>query len=177
MYWKLFSSFFKLGLFTFGGGYAMYPLLQREIVTENQWASETELMDYYAISQVVPGIISVNTANFIGYRQKGRLGSLAAVMGFLMPSIIIIFALFSLLTQFSSHPVVQNAFAGIRLAVCALVLHAVIKMAAIGLVDGLTVGVFVVTILMILIFSLNPIYIVIAGAVLGGLVRLNRDPA
>lgn len=85
MYWKLFSTFFKLGLFTFGGGYAMYPLLQREIVTENQWASETELMDYYAISQVVPGIISVNTANFIGYRQKGRLGSLAAVMGFLMP--------------------------------------------------------------------------------------------
>lgn len=177
MYWKLFSTFFKLGLFTFGGGYAMYPLLQREVVTEKGWATEEELMDYYALSQVIPGIISVNTANFIGYRQKGRLGSLAAVAGFLAPSIIIIFALFSLLSQFSSHPVVQNAFAGIRLAVCALVLQAVIKMAKVGLVDALTVMIFIATILIILIFSLNPIYIVIAGAILGGIVRLNRDPA
>lgn len=172
MYWKLFRTFFKLGLFTFGGGYAMYPLLQREVVTRYGWAGEAELMDYYALSQVIPGIISVNTANFIGYRQKGRLGSLAAVAGFLLPSIIIIFALFSLLAQFSHHPVVQHAFAGIRLAVCALVLQAVLKMGRVGLVDGLTIAIFICTIAIILIFSLNPIYIVIAGAILGGWVRL-----
>ncbi len=177
MYRQLFTTFFKLGLFTFGGGYAMYRLLQREVVTEKGWATEAELMDYYALSQVIPGIISVNTANFIGYRQRGRLGSLASVSGFLLPSIIIIFALFSLLTKFSSHPIVQHAFSGIRLAVCALVLQAVIKMSRVGLIDRFTRLLFIVTMLVILIFSLNPIYIVIAGGILGGWVRLDRDAA
>lgn len=172
MYWKLFSIFFKLGMFTFGGGYAMYPLLQREVVTGQGWASEEELLDYYAISQVIPGIISVNTANFIGYRQKGRLGALVSVLAFLLPSIIIITAIFTFLTQFSSTPIVQHAFAGIRLAVCALVLQTVIKMAKVGIVDYLTAALFIVTMLVIIIFSLNPVYPVIVGAIIGGLARL-----
>lgn len=171
MYWKLFSIFFKLGLFTFGGGYAMYPLLQREIVDGQGWASEPELLDYYALSQAVPGIISVNTANFIGYRQKGKRGALVAVLGFLLPSIIVITLIFSFLTQFSSEPIVQHAFAGIRLAVSALVLQTVLKMATVGLVDRLTVALFMLTILVVLVFSLNPVYPVLAGALIGGLAR------
>ena len=171
MYWKLFSIFFKLGLFTFGGGYAMYPLLQREIVTEQGWTSEQELLDYYALSQAVPGIISVNTANFIGYRQKGKRGALVAVLGFLLPSIIVITLIFSFLTQFSSEPIVQHAFAGIRLAVSALVLQTVLKMAKVGLVDHLSVALFILTILVVLVFSLNPVYPVLAGALIGGLAR------
>lgn len=177
MYWKLFRIFFKLGLFTFGGGYAMFPLLRREIVEEQAWATEEELLDYYAISQVVPGIISVNTANFIGYRQKGRLGAFVAVLAFLLPSIIIISLIFRFLTEFSSTPIVQHALAGIRLAVCALVLQTVMQMAKAGLVDWLTGSFFIITIFVILVFSLNPIYPVIAGAIIGGLARLRHDPS
>lgn len=172
MYLQLFATFFKLGLFTFGGGYAMYPLLQREIVTDRQWASDEELLDYYALSQVVPGIISVNTANFIGYRQKGRLGALVSVLAFLLPSILIIMAIFTFLTQFASTPIIQHAFSGIRLAVCALVLQTVIKMAKVGVIDVLSAGLFAVTLLVILIYSLNPIYPVLVGALIGSVTRI-----
>ena len=87
---KLFLTFAKVGCFTFGGGYAMLPLLQKEVVEKNNWATEEELMDYFAIGQCTPGIIAVNTSTFIGYKRKGIIGGIAATLGMVFPSIIII---------------------------------------------------------------------------------------
>ena len=89
-YWELFYSFAKIGAFTFGGGYAMLPLIQREVVEKKHWATEEEIMDYYAVGQCTPGIIAVNTATFIGYYKKGIIGGIFATLGVIFPSIVII---------------------------------------------------------------------------------------
>lgn len=120
-YIELFSTFAKIGTFTFGGGYAMLPLIQKEVVEKKKWASEEEIMDYYAVGQCTPGIIAVNTATFIGYYQKGILGGIVATLGIVFPSIVIILFIAGFLQNFSDLAVVQHALAGIRVAVCVLV--------------------------------------------------------
>ena len=98
IYWELFSVFMRIGAFTFGGGYAMLPLIQKEIVDKKHWATEEEIMDYYAVAQCTPGIIMVNTATFIGFYEKGILGAIIATLGVVTPSIIIILLIASVLT-------------------------------------------------------------------------------
>lgn len=124
----LFIVFFRIGLFTFGGGYSMLPILQREIVEQKSWATAEDLLDYYAISQCTPGIIAVNTATLVGYRQRGVRGALMATLGVVFPSLIIITILAAVLSNFQNIPAVQQAFAGIRVAVAALIASAVIKL-------------------------------------------------
>ena len=121
-------TFAKIGAFMFGGGYAMLPLLQREIVEKKRWATADEIMDYYSIGQCMPGIIAVNTAAFIGYKQKKTTGAVAAVFGVVLPSFVIICAIAAGLENFSHISAVRHAFAGIRVAVGALILEAVIKL-------------------------------------------------
>lgn len=128
IYLDLFLTFARIGTFTFGGGYAMLPLIQREVVEKKQWATEDEIMDYYAVGQCTPGVIAVNTATFIGYYQKGILGGIMATLGVVTPSIIIILLIANLLTSFSSLEIVQHALGGIRIAVCVLVVNALIKL-------------------------------------------------
>lgn len=169
--WELFFNFFKMGLFTFGGGYAMLPLLQREIVDKKGWTTEEELLDYYAIGQAVPGIIAVNTANFVGYKQKGKPGALAAVLGLLAPSMLIIMLIFSFLTRYAELGIVQHAFSGIRIAVSALVIQAVYMMAKKGVIDRFTTLLFIASIVLIIVLKLNPAYVVLAGGLLGALRR------
>ena len=108
-YWELFYSFAKIGAFTFGGGYAMLPLIQREVVEKKHWATEEEIMDYYAVGQCTPGIIAVNTATFIGYYKKGIIGGIFATLGVIFPSIVIILLIASLLQNFSDLAIVQHA--------------------------------------------------------------------
>lgn len=127
LYWQLFASFFKIGLFTFGGGYAMLPLIQKEML-KHKWATEREILDYYALSQVTPGIIAVNVSTFIGYKLKGVWGALCTMAGVVMPSLIIITLLALGLNKIWDNPLVQNAFASIQLMVPALILPIVIKM-------------------------------------------------
>ena len=115
IYLDLFCTFARIGAFTFGGGYAMLPLIQREVVEKKHWASEDEVMDYYAVGQCTPGVIAVNTATFIGYYQKGILGGICATLGVVTPSVIIILIIANLLTAFSSYPIVQHALGGIRI--------------------------------------------------------------
>ena len=134
-YWELFYSFAKIGAFTFGGGYAMLPLIQREVVEKKHWATEEEIMDYYAVGQCTPGIIAVNTATFIGYYKKGIIGGIFATLGVIFPSIVIILLIASLLQNFSDLAIVQHALGGIRVAVCVLVLNAVIKLFKSGVKD------------------------------------------
>lgn len=125
---KLFLAFAKIGAVTFGGGYAMLPILQRDIVNKNGWATDDELMDYFAIGQCTPGVIAVNTATFIGYKQKGILGGIVATLGVVAPSVLIISIIAAFVTNYADIPAVAHAFAGIRACVCVLILNAVLKL-------------------------------------------------
>ena len=133
---KLFFVFAQIGATTFGGGYAMLPILQREIVDKRHWATENELMDYYAIGQCTPGIIAVNTATFIGYRQFGVIGGFIATFGLVAPSIVIITTIALFLTNFAELSVIKHAFAGIRVCVCVLILDSVIKLGKKSIIDN-----------------------------------------
>lgn len=140
--WELFITFAKVGVMTFGGGMAMLPILQREIVERKRWATDAELVDYFAIAQCTPGVIAVNTATFVGYKQKGRAGGIIATMGVVFPSLVIILILAGLITNFSDLAWVQNAFAGIKVCVCILILNAVLKLLKSSVVDKWTLVIF-----------------------------------
>ena len=126
--WILFITFAKVGVMTFGGGYAMLPILQREVVEKKGWVSDEELADYFAVGQCTPGIIAVNTATFVGYKRRGAAGGIVATLGVALPSLVIITALAGVIDRFSDLTWVQHAFAGIRACVCVLILNAVIKL-------------------------------------------------
>ena len=125
---QLFWTFFKVGAFTFGGGYAMLPILQRELVEKKQWITDEDLADYYAVGQTTPGIIAVNTATFVGYRRCGVGGAIAATLGLILPGVMIIILLARLITGFSDWPQVRHAMAGIKVAVSVLILEALLKL-------------------------------------------------
>ena len=127
-YWQLFTAFAKVGVMTFGGGYAMIPILEREIVDRHGWATSEELMDYYAVGQCTPGVIAVNTATFIGQKLGGPLTAAAATLGVVFPSLVIITLIAGVLTNFAEIPAVKSAFAGIRVCVCVLIFNAVVKL-------------------------------------------------
>ena len=124
----LFWTFCKIGALTFGGGYAMLPLIQREIVENKKWSTEKEILDYYAVGQCTPGVIAVNTATFIGYKLKGIIGGIIATLGVVFPSLIIILIIAAFLQNFADLAIVQSAFAGIRVAVVALIITTVVKL-------------------------------------------------
>ena len=128
LYLDLFWTFAKVGVCTFGGGYAMLPILQREVVERKGWATEEELSDYFAIGQCTPGIIAVNTATFIGQKYAGNLGGTIATLGVVFPSLVIIVLIAAFLTNFAEIPLVQHALAGINAAVVALIAVSVIKL-------------------------------------------------
>lgn len=134
---ELYVSFFKIGGLTFGGGLAMLPMLQREVVTDRGWCTEEEILDMYAIGQCTPGIIAVNTATYVGYKQTGFMGGVFATLGVISPSIIIICLIASILKNFLHIPAVIHALSGIRIVVCALMLNTVVTMAKKGIVDKL----------------------------------------
>lgn len=165
--WTLFWTFAKMGAMTFGGGYAMLPILQREVVEGKHWASEEELMDYFAIGQCTPGIIAVNTATFIGQKQRGILGGITSTLGVVFPSVVIISILAGLITNFSHLAWVQNAFAGIQVCVCVLIFNAVVKLLKKSVVDKRTAGIFLVVLAGGVFLDISPAWFVIAAAVVG----------
>lgn len=167
IYLDLFMTFFRIGLFTFGGGYAMLPLLEREIVDKRAWATKEEILDYYAIGQATPGIIAVNTSTFCGYSQGGNLGGIIAALGFITPSIIIITIIAGFLKEFSHIEFIQHAFAGVRVAVCALVLSTVIDLAKKNANTGIKLLVFLITFGAIAFLSISPVFMVVAVGIFG----------
>lgn len=167
-------TFFKMGLFTFGGGYAMLPLLQREVVDKKGWATEEQLLDYYAIGQSTPGIIAVNTASFVGYFQAGIVGSISATLGLVLPSIIIILSIASILGQYMDLAVLQHAFAGIRVAVSALVSISVYRLGKVGIVDTFTLVWTILTFVAIAFLNISPLWIVLGSFAVGNLIHLVR---
>lgn len=167
-------TFFKMGLFTFGGGYAMLPLLQREVVENKGWATEEQLLDYYAIGQSTPGIIAVNTASFVGYFQAGIIGAIAATLGLIAPSIVIILAVASILGRYMDLALLQHAFAGIRVAVSALVCVSVYRLGKVGIVDKITLAWTCLTFIAIAFLNVSPLWLVLGSFIGGNLLGLVR---
>ncbi len=188
LYLDLFLTFARVGVCTFGGGYAMLPILQREIVEKKEWATEAELTDYFAIGQCTPGVIAVNTATFVGQKQKSIPGGIVATLGLVFPSIVIILVIAAFLQNFADLPVVIHAFAGVRACVCALILSSVLKLRKSSLVDGPTAVIFAVVLVLAVIgnfvafdgdtplgallnFLLSPVVLVVAAGVAGLCIR------
>jgi len=160
----MFFTFARIGGLTFGGGYAMLPMLQKEVVEHRGWATEDELMDYYAVGQCTPGVIAVNTATFIGYKQRGVIGAIFATLGVVFPSLVIIITIAAFVSNFADLPAVKNAFAGIRVCVCVLIFNAVQKLLKKGVVDKPTAVIFFAVMLGSLLLPLSPaVYVVLAG--------------
>ncbi len=167
MYWELFKSFFRIGILSFGGGYAMLPLLRREIVEARGWATDEELADYYAVGQCTPGIIMVNTATFIGYKVKGIPGGVFATLSAILPSYIIILIIALFLQNFAEYPLVQNAFAGIRVCVAVLIFNTVVKLFKSGVKDKAGLVIFGAVFLLSLCLDLSPVLLVLAAGAAG----------
>lgn len=168
---SLFWVFARMGAVTFGGGYAMLPIIQREIVEKRNWATEEEIMDYYAIGQCTPGIIAVNTSTFIGYKRKGVAGGFAATFGFVFPSLIIIMIIAAFLQNFAHIPWVMHAFNGIRACVCALILDAVIKLGKKSIVDKWCLGICALVLIISLFTPASPAIIVVGAGIFGCLLK------
>ncbi len=171
----LFMIFFKIGGFTFGGGYAMLPAIQKEFVEDRDWATEEEIIDYYAIGQCTPGIIAVNTATFIGYKRKGIIGGISASLGMVAPSLIIITTIASFFKEFQDIQVVQHAFGGIRVVVAALIANTVINMASQSIKDWIGIILFILSFLVVAILNVSPIIIVATSSITGIIRCRNLD--
>ena len=173
-YLELFLTFAKMGVMTFGGGMAMLPILQREVVENRHWATEEELVDYYAIGQCTPGIIAVNIATFVGQKRKGALGGIVATLGMVFPSLVIISILAGLITNFSSVTWVQDAFAGIQVCVCVLIFNAVVKLLKKSVIDKRTSVIFLLVMIGSTLLNLSPVWFVLLAA-LAGIVLKNLE--
>lgn len=161
----LFLLFFKIGLFTFGGGYAMLPLLKDELVVKRRLLSEDKLLDLYAIGQCTPGIIAINVATFIGYRQARLKGAVAATLGMVFPSLLIITLIAMVLKQYMYNRYVTYAFAGIRIGVVALIASVLVDLWRKNIRNYADGTVFVLAVALLGVFSLSAVWVVIAAAV------------
>jgi len=169
---ELFLTFAKVGVMTFGGGYAMLPILQREVVENKGWATEEELADYFAIGQCTPGVIAVNTATFIGRKKDGVPGGIVATLGVVFPSLVIISLLAGVITRFSELVWVKNAFAGIRVCVCVLIFNAVWKLGKKAVIDKWTAGIFLLVAAGAILTDLSPVLFVLFAGVCGIVLRV-----
>ncbi len=164
---QLFLAFAKVGVMTFGGGYAMIPILEREIVGRHGWASGEELMDYYAVGQCTPGVIAVNTATFIGYKVAGIPGGILATLGVVFPSVLIITVIAGLLTHFADIPAVKSAFAAIRVCVCVLIFNAVLKLWKGAVKDKAALALFLIAFILSIFLKISPVFYVLFCALAG----------
>ena len=167
IYLDLFLTFAKVGVCTFGGGYAMLPILQREVVEKKGWATNEELTDYFAIGQCTPGVIAVNTATFIGFKFKSYLGGIIATLGVVFPSIVIITAIAAFLTNFADIPLVQHAIAGVSACVVAMIASSALKLGKSAVKDTLTTVIFLVVLALAFLLKLSPVLLVVAAGLTG----------
>lgn len=163
----LFFSFCRIGAFTFGGGYAVLPMMKREAVEKHGWLCEEEILDYYSVGQCLPGLIAINTSTFIGYRVAGMAGSIAATLGMVFPSVVVILAIASFISNFADYEAVKYAFAGIRVCVAALVLDAVVGIFRKSVVGTKGIAIFGLSLVALMLFSPSPILVVICAGAAG----------
>lgn len=164
---QLYWSFFKIGGLTFGGGLAMLPMLEHELVQKRDWISQDELLDCYAIGQCTPGIIAVNTATFVGYKKRKVAGGIFATLGMVCPSLIIITLVASVLNAFMNNEIFIHALNGIRGVVCALLINTVINLGKKSLKSKMTWGIFIVVMIVSFLLKVPTVLLVVAAAVFG----------
>lgn len=165
--WDLYLTWFKMGLFTFGGGYAMLPMIQKEVIDKHHWATEEEIMNYYAIGQCTPGIIAVNTATFVGYYLKGVVGGVIATLGVISPSVIIITVIAALISNFMEIEMVKHALLGINVAVCALMIKSISGLWKKSIKNIGSFTVFAISLLLSVLTDISTVYLVILSGILG----------
>lgn len=166
-YWELFAIFFKIGAFTFGGGYAMIPLIRNEIVQKKSWMNDAEFMDMLAIAQSMPGPIALNTALFVGNRNLGFKGSLFSGLGIILPSFIVILIIALVFTQFKDNSIVERVFKGIRPAVVALIAAPILGLSKSAGINWKNIWIPLVVALSVWLLGISPVYIVLAAIILG----------
>jgi len=185
-YLELFYVFLRIGLFTFGGGYAMIPIVERELIKKKGWIPIEEVMDYYTVGQIIPGIIGVNLSTFVGYKRKGPVGGVIAPMGFVLPGVTLILLLAAFIGNFADIPIVQNAFTGIRIAVGALILDTVIKLSKGVLKNAQAVIIFLIVFTLSAIpsgllpipgFVKSPVFLILASGLAGFIIYKLKKPA
>jgi chromate transporter len=172
MLWSMFITFFKIGAFTFGGGYAMLPIIQEEIVKKKNWIEESEFIDAIALAQASPGPVAVNTSVYCGHRLRGYPGAIVCALGTILPSFITILLIAMFFYEFRDNPIIDKVFMGIRPAVVALILSAVYKIwkkSRFG-VDKLLVA--IVSIVLIIALDISPVWLVLAGGL--GSIAVNK---
>lgn len=163
--WTLFLTFAKVGVMTFGGGYAMLPILEREVVVNRKWTTSEQMLDYYAIGQCTPGVIAVNVSTFIGYQERGIIGAIVATLGMIFPSLLIITSLATVLQMFQDNVYVQKAFGGIRIAVCALIASTIIKLAKKTIKSVVAAIITIIALCLELFLKVSPVIIVLSTVV------------
>jgi chromate transporter len=166
-YFDLLATFIKIGALTFGGGYAMIPVVERELINKKGWIAMDEVMDYYAIAQVTPGVIGVNLSTFVGYKRLGPVGGILATIGFVVPGMAFITIVAVCLNNFADVPVVRHAFAGIRVAVGALILDTVIKMVRGVFKDWKSLAIYGIVFALSFVWGFPPALLIIASGAAG----------
>ena len=172
---SLFASFVRVGGGMFGGGYAMLPLLEREVVERRRWATHEAMADLFALAQAIPGVIAVNTAMLIGQRLRGWRGAVAAALGMVTPSLIIIMLIAAFLRNFENNPIVRHAFTAISITVCALIIDAVIGLWKKGVKDVLGIFISMAAFALAAFSPLSPVILVVAAAFLGIFVKKAKE--
>mgnify|MGYP000696673769 FL=1 len=167
IYLESFGIFFKIGTFTIGGGYAMIPLIEEEIVNKKKWINKEDFVDLMAIAQSAPGVFAVNMAIFIGYKLRGIKGSIMTTLGTILPSFLIILAIALFFQQFKEYQLVENIFKGIRPAVVALIAAPTFSVAKSSKINRYTIWIPVISALLIWLLGVSPIYIIIIAGIGG----------
>jgi chromate transporter len=175
--WELFTIVLKMGAFTFGGGYAMFPLMQREYTEKRGWFETQDMLDILAVSQSLPGMISINASIMVGYKMFGVLGAIVAVIGLVLPSVIVLSILSFFYVQFRGNVYVTAALKGIRVAVIGLLVQAVVKLGKTGVKKAFGWVMACVAFLVALIFSVHPIIIILVSLFIGIIYKSLKDKA
>ena len=170
IYLDLYFTFAKIGSLTFGGGIAMLPMMQSELIDKKHWVSENEILDYYAIGQSTPGIIAVNVATFVGYKKAGIPGGIVATLGVIAPCVVLITLLANLIDSIEHFPNVQKALKGINVAVCALITDATINFAKKTSKGAVSVLLMLLSFLLIFFFNVKSYFIILGAALLAVIV-------
>jgi chromate transporter len=182
-YIEILLAFLKLGCIAFGGGYAIIPVVDRELIKKRGWVTMDEVIEYYTIAQITPGLIAINLSTFVGYKQKGPLGGILATVGFVLPGVTFIMAVALLISNFADIPAVQHAFTGIRIAVGALILDTVIKLLKGVFKDKIAIAIYIIVFAIsvfpggfIPAFLKSPMFLVPAAGLVGLIVYREKKP-
>jgi chromate transporter len=170
----LFFTFLKIGFFTFGGGFAMIPIIEREIVNKRRWIEASEVADIFAVAQTIPGAIAINSSTFVGFKVAGKKGALIATAGVILPSLLIITLIAAFFTRFQDNRMVQDAFLGIRSCIVALIGYAGITMTKSTVQSAFGLLILIIALIAIVAFDVDAVFVIAAGILLGSGLYLTK---